>query len=106
MAVRDSAPWLAQKELTTEHTKSPEKDEYMGALGVADPPARDVSPKKHPNLAAAQRLAERAWQRTLDAQKANEWDLQGHAQKARELLDQANAQLKLAAEASNDRKKQ
>ena len=77
----------------------------VGALGMADPPARDVSPKKHPNLAAAQRLCERAWQRTLDAQKANEWDLQGHAQKARDLLDQANAELKLAAEASNDRKK-
>lgn len=78
----------------------------VGVLGMADPPVRDVSPKKHPNLAAAQRLAERAWQRTLDAQQANEWDLQGHAQKAKELLDQANAQLKLAAEASNERKKQ
>lgn len=78
----------------------------VGALGMADPPARDVSPKKHPNLAAAQRFCERAWQRTLDAQQANEWDLKGHAQKAKELLEQANAQLKLAAEASNERKKQ
>lgn len=40
----------------------------------------------------------------MDAQKANEWDLGGHAQKAKELLDESNKELKLAAEASNRRK--
>lgn len=39
----------------------------------------------------------------MDAQKANEWDLQGHAQEAKELLDQVNHELKLTAEASNRR---
>jgi hypothetical protein len=37
------------------------------------------------------------------AQEANEWDLQGHAQRAKNLLDQVNNELKQAAEASNRR---
>jgi hypothetical protein len=37
----------------------------------------------------------------LAAQKANEWDMRGHAQKAKELLEQANSELKQAAEAAN-----
>ena len=32
-------------------------------------------------------------------QKINEWDMEGHAQKAKELLDQVNNELKLVAEA-------
>ena len=75
------------------------------SLNAADPPKKDVSPEKHPNLAAAQRLSRRAWERILDAQKANEWDLNGHAQKAKELLDQVDVELKEAAEASNKNKK-
>jgi len=71
---------------------------------MAQRPKEDVSSGRHPNLAAAQRLSREAWQRTLDAQKANEWDLAGHAQKAKDLLDQVNNELKLAAEASNHRK--
>ncbi len=65
------------------------------------PPAQNVSHHKHPNLAAAQRMAHNAYEKTVAAQQANEWDLEGHAQKAKELLDQANAELKQAAEASN-----
>ena len=76
----------------------------LGGVAVAQRPKQNVSPGRHPNLAAAQRLSEQAWQRVLDAQKANEWDLAGHAQKAKELLDQVNNELKLAAEASNRRK--
>ncbi len=67
-------------------------------------PARNISAGRHPNLAAAQRLSAQAYQRVLDAQRANEWDLGGHAQKAKELLDQVNKELKQAAEASNDRR--
>ncbi len=65
------------------------------------PPARNVSHKRHPNLAAAQRLSENAYNKIIAAQQANEWDMQGHAQKAKDLLDQANAELKQAAEAAN-----
>ena len=70
-------------------------------LVLAQKPKENVSPKRHPNLAAAQRLSEQAYQRILDAQKANEWDMNGHAQKAKEHLDQVNNELKEAAEAAN-----
>ena len=76
-----------------------------GTLAIADPPAKDVSKEKHPNIAAAQRLSHQAWERIVDAQKANEWDMNGHAQKAKDLLDQANAELKLAAEVANHKGK-
>jgi hypothetical protein len=73
----------------------------IGGVAIAQGPARNVSGARHPNLAAAQRLSRQAFMRILDAQRANEWDLGGHAQRAKELLDQANNELKLAAEASN-----
>jgi hypothetical protein len=64
-------------------------------------PKVDVSAKKHPNLAAAQRLAQQAYEKIIAGQKANEFDMDGHAQKAKDLLDQVNAEIKLAAEAAN-----
>jgi hypothetical protein len=64
-------------------------------------PARNVSGARHPNLAAAQRLAANAYQKVIAAQQANEWDMQGHAAKAKDLLDQANNELKQAAQAAN-----
>ena len=72
-----------------------------GGVAVAQRPVDNVSPGRHPNLAAAQRLSRQAWQRIMDAQKANEWDMQGHAQRAKDLLDQANNELKLAAQSAN-----
>jgi len=72
-----------------------------GSLAIAQPPKKNVSGARHPNLAAAQRLSQQAWQKVVDAQQANEWDMQGHAQKAKGLLDQVNQELKLAAEAAN-----
>jgi hypothetical protein len=39
------------------------------------------------------------------AQQANEYDMNGHAAKAKELLEQANAQLRQAATAANQNKK-
>ena len=68
---------------------------------TAQRPAENVSPKRHPNIAAAQRFVEQAFNRITAAQEANEFDLGGHAAKAKELLDQVNRQLKLAAEAAN-----
>ncbi len=70
----------------------------------AEKPARDVSHKRHPNLAAAQRLTQQAWEKIGVAQQANEFDMQGHAKKAKELLEQANNELKQAAEAANQAK--
>lgn len=74
-----------------------------GSLATAQRPRENVNPGRHPNLAAAQRLSQQAWERIVQAQQANEWDLQGHAQKAKNLLDEVNRELKLAAEASNRR---
>jgi hypothetical protein len=72
----------------------------VGGLAVAQP-QRNVSSARHPNLAAAQRLSQQAYEKISAAQQANEWDMKGHAQKAKELLDQVNRELKEAAEAAN-----
>ena len=72
-----------------------------GGVAAAQKPAQNVSGRRHPNLAAAQRLSEQAFEKITAAQQANEWDLDGHAAKAKDLLDQANQQLKQAAEAAN-----
>jgi hypothetical protein len=72
-----------------------------GVLFAQNPPARNVNPARHPNIAAAQRLCDQAFQRIAAAQRANEWDLGGHASKAKDLLEQAGRELKLVAEAAN-----
>jgi hypothetical protein len=72
-----------------------------GGIAIAQRPVENVNPHRHPNLAAAQRLSQQAYEKCVAAQQANEFDLDGHAQKAKELLEQANQQLKLAAEAAN-----
>jgi hypothetical protein len=76
-----------------------------GGVAVAQRPVNNVSGKRHPNLAAAQRLSQQAFEKITAAQQDNEWDMDGHAAKAKDLLDQANQQLKQAAEAANKNKK-
>jgi hypothetical protein len=63
--------------------------------------AQSVNPHRHPNLAAAQRLIDDAIGKIDAAQGANEFDMGGHAAKAKELLEHANGELKQAAEAAN-----
>jgi len=63
--------------------------------------AQNVNPNRHPNIAAAERLSQMAYQKIVAAQQANEYDLNGHAQKAKELLEQATRELQEAAGASN-----
>jgi hypothetical protein len=72
-----------------------------GGVALAQKPVEDVSGKRHPNLAAAQRLSQQAFEKITAAQQANEWDMQGHAAKAKDLLDEVNRELKMAAEAAN-----
>jgi len=62
-----------------------------------------VSSSKHPNLAAAQRDIDAAIAKVNAAQQANEWDMGGHAKKAKELLTEASAEIKEAALAANKR---
>lgn len=62
---------------------------------------QNVNPHRHPNLAAAQRFMEQAVGKIDEAQRANEFDMNGHAQKAKELLGRAFEEVKMAAEAAN-----
>ena len=71
------------------------------SVASASAPVDNLSSQKHPNLAAAQRLSTQAYEKIAAAQQANEWDMNGHAAKAKDLLDQVNRELKEAAEAAN-----
>jgi hypothetical protein len=62
---------------------------------------QDVSARRHPNLFEAQRLIEQAIAKVSAAQTANEFDMNGHAAKAKDLLDRAYREIKEAAEAAN-----
>jgi hypothetical protein len=80
----------------------------MGALilsasmTLAKAPAKQpTEPKRCPNLQATDKLIAQAQLKMQAAQKANEYDLPGHAQKAKELLDQAGKELALADAANN-----
>jgi hypothetical protein len=77
----------------------------LAGIVIAQRPRDNISAARHPNLAAAQRLSTEAWEKIVEAQRANEWDLDGHAQKAKNLLDQVNSELKLAAESANRHRK-
>jgi len=76
-----------------------------GGIAVAQAPKQNVSGARHPNLAAAQRLSAQAYEKITAAQQANEWDMQGHAAKAKQLLEEVNNELKQAAGAANANKK-
>ena len=69
----------------------------------AQVPVQNIDPERHGNLAAAQRLVVQAFERLSDAQNANDYQLGGHANRAKELLRQANDEIKMAAEAANRR---
>lgn len=66
-------------------------------------PLQTIDPGRHPNLAAAQRLSAEAYEHLLAAQRANDWDMGGHAQAAKTLLIEANEEMKAAALAANRR---
>jgi hypothetical protein len=72
----------------------------LGGLAFADHNTR-ISPRRHANLAAAQEYAEKAFYKVEDAQRANEFDLGGHAARAKTLLQQASEEMKLAAMDAN-----
>ena len=76
----------------------------IGGVSFAKEPVKNVSAKKHPNLAAAQKLIGQAFEKLEAAQKANEYDMDGHAQKAKDALKLAADETKLAATAANANK--
>ena len=80
---------------------------FLKALGFhetpnGEAPEVNINKKKHPALAAAQQLVFDAYERLVKAQEANEFDMDGHAQKAKDLLDVAAGELKAAAQSANN----
>lgn len=60
--------------------------------------------KSHPNMQAATKALNTAFDKITAAQKANEYDLGGHAAKAKDAIQLAKDELKLAADSSNEKK--
>lgn len=77
---------------------------FAGGFAIAQP-ERNINAGRHPNLAAAQRLSQQAFEKVVAAQQANEWDMEGHAQKAKNLLDEVNKELRTAANFANKNRK-
>lgn len=76
-----------------------------GMVMAQQAPVSNINPAHHPHLAQAQRLAIQASQEIEAARRDNHEEMGGHGRKAQQLLDQANSELKLAAEAANHRHK-
>jgi len=74
----------------------------LGAVVFAQggPPPVDVG-KRHGNMRAAQELINQAWIKVDSAQQDNNYNLGGHAGRAKELLAQASDEIKQSAEAAN-----
>ncbi len=60
--------------------------------------------KGHPHLEKARDLLNSADTQITDAQKANEFDLGGHAAKAKDAISLAKEELRQAAATSNEKK--
>ncbi len=72
-----------------------------GGVIFAQAPVVNIDAHKHPNLAGAQNNIVQAYQLIDRAQSANRDELGGHAQKAKEHLMQADAELRAAANVAN-----
>jgi len=71
-----------------------------GGMMFAQAPAVDIG-GRHGNLRAAQQYIQEAWQRIDIAQQDNNYNLGGHAGRAKDLLIQANEELRQAANVAN-----
>lgn len=67
----------------------------------AQEPAQNIDPARHGNLAAAQNMVREAYDRVGTAQAINADQLGGHAARAKELMREANDEIKLAAIVAN-----
>jgi hypothetical protein len=74
----------------------------VGCATIAqDAPMVDIG-NRHGNLRNAQEHIVDAWQLVSNAQYDNNSRLGGHAARAKELLSQANEELRLAADVANE----
>lgn len=71
------------------------------SLAIAQPSAVNIDPQQHGNLTAAQTSIVQAFEFISAAQRANDSHLGGHAGRAKELLFQANEELRLAADTAD-----
>lgn len=76
----------------------------LGCATVAQEAPRVDIGDRHGNLRAAQEHIVQAWRAVDAAQEANDDRLGGHAGRAKDLLRQANEELRLAADVANDRR--
>ncbi len=70
---------------------------FVAGVAVGQAPEQDIG-RRYPNLMAAQQYCRQAFDAISAAQQANGERLGGHAQRAKELLDQASHELKAAQE--------
>ena len=70
---------------------------FVAGVAVGQAPEQDIG-RRFPNLMAAQQYCRQAFDAITAAQQANGERLGGHAQRAKELLDQASHELKAAQE--------
>jgi len=68
----------------------------VGVLFAQNMPVENINAQRNPNLAEAQKLCNQAFQEITKAQKANHYDMKGHAAKAKQLLMQASQELSAA----------
>jgi hypothetical protein len=70
---------------------------------LAQAPVVNIDRKRHANLWAAQKAIVEAYQKIEQAQTADGVRLDGHAQQAKDLLVQADEELKMVAKYANVR---
>ena len=73
----------------------------FGLAAQAQPPVVNIG-ERHGNLRAAQEHIVEAFQLVSQAQEANDSRLGGHAGRAKDLLQQADAELRMAADTANE----
>lgn len=103
--INEAASELKLAAVAASENKGPNPTPNVKESELENKTVNNISEAKHRNLAIAQDSVDKAYQRVIDAQKANEFDLGGHAAKARTLLEDASKELKLAATEASEHKK-
>jgi hypothetical protein len=73
-------------------------------IALAQAPTENIDPHRYGNLAAAQHHIVQAYQSVAEAERENHDQLGGHAEKAQQLLSEADRELREAADYANHRK--
>jgi len=77
---------------------------FVGVM-FAQAPVINIDRHRHGNMAAAQSFIVQAYQKLEQAQRANDDQLGGHAQRAKDLLTQADEEIRLAADVANEHRR-